>query len=74
MSYDFRHLYLQLMSVGYSNPYRKAVLNPSISPSLCVFAVTLGGCGGLFGKCKITEINNSTAMLHSKKKAQESRQ
>lgn len=67
MSYDFGHLYLQLMSVSDSDPYRRAVLNPSISPSLRVFAVTLGGSGGLFGKCKITEINNSTAMLHSKR-------
>lgn len=67
MSYDFGHLYLQLMSVSDSDPYRRAVLNPSISPSLRVFAVTLGGSGGLFGKCKITEINNTTEMLHSKR-------
>lgn len=66
MSYDFGHLYLQLMFVGDSNSYRRAVLNPSTSPSRCVFAVTLGGCGGLFGKCKITEMNSRTEMLHSK--------
>lgn len=54
------------MFVGDSNFYWRVVLNFFISFSCCVFVVILGGCGGLFGKCKIMEMNSRIEMLYFK--------